>query len=606
MNKTLENYLVQKIKSTDITTVPGHWPDFETKEEIDEYFSQAKMLFEYAKNEKEEKGKMIIKSIVLKNFKSHRNTTINFDNKHTIIYGDNGTGKTSVGEAIAWCLTGANLFGTENITNKLITIGEGEMAVTLVIEKDGKEYEITRSKKKNEIEITINGVKSTQIDLYTQFIQDKDVFFTIFNPLYFTNLAPRDAKAILYKVLPEVSNEEVFKELSPEVAEALKKNGFSNANTFIEKQREILKDWEEGLLKSQGNIEILKQILNAKIPEMKSFDETQLKALEEKLIELQKNQNVEIEKELAVLKEQYKNPPIEKPQLKDTAVLQKAREELLQEYKQVQQQIKNLKPQYITCNKCGNKIDVTAKEKQLLLAKLQEIKEKGTKTAAELKAVIEENKKAEKEFQEKVNKYRKALEIKIKRLENALNTDTNKEQIQQIMQQIEKLRFEEREVISHNESVKALLRQKEEAKKKLKEVEEDIKLAEQQISEIKILIEYAKAFNSKKLELEAAEINKYLNKVSLQLWKIVQSTGEVRDDFKILYDGKEFNVLSYSERIKAGLEIANLIMGLTNIKFPIFIDNGESITTYTAPDTQIIETRVKEDTTELEIKTGKN
>ncbi|TCO68223.1 AAA family ATPase [Caldanaerobacter subterraneus] len=544
---------------------------------------------------------MVIKSMVLKNFKNHKNLSITFDNKRTIIYGDNGAGKTSIGEAIAWCLTGANLFGTENITNKLITIGKGEMAVTLVIEKDGKEYEITRSKKKNEMEITINGAKSTQIDLYTQFIQDKDVFFTIFNPLYFTNLAPRDAKAILYKVLPEVSNEEVFKALPPEIAETLKKNGFNNANTFIEKQREILKDWEEGLLKLEGNIEVYRQIIEAKIPEIKTFNETKLKELETQLLELQKNQNVEIEKELAILKEQYKNPPIEKPQLKDVSVLQKAREDLVQEYKRIQQQIKNLKPQYITCTNCGHKIDVTAKEKQLLLAKLQEIKEKGTKIAAELKAAIEENEKIKKEFEEKVNKYRKVLETKIKRLENTLNTNANKEQTQQIMQQIERLRFEEREVISHNESVKALLRQKEEAKRKLKEVEDDIKLAEQKINEVKTLIEYAKAFNAKKLELEAAEINKYLNKVSLQLWKVVQSTGEIKDDFKILYDGKEFNILSYSERIKAGLEIANLIMGLTNMRFPIFIDNAESITAYTAPDTQIIETRVKEGTKKLEV-----
>lgn len=545
---------------------------------------------------------MVIKSMVLKNFKNHKNLSITFDNKRTIIYGDNGAGKTSIGEAIAWCLTGANLFGTENITNKLITIGKGEMAVTLVIEKDGKEYEITRSKKKNEMEITINGAKSTQIDLYTQFIQDKDVFFTIFNPLYFTNLAPRDAKAILYKVLPEVSNEEVFKALPPEIAETLKKNGFNNANTFIEKQREILKDWEEGLLKLEGNIEVYRQIIEAKIPEIKTFNETKLKELETQLLELQKNQNVEIEKELAILKEQYKNPPIEKPQLKDVSVLQKAREDLVQEYKRIQQQIKNLKPQYITCTNCGHKIDVTAKEKQLLLAKLQEIKEKGTKIAAELKAAIEENEKIKKEFEEKVNKYKKVLETKIKRLENTLNTNANKEQTQQIMQQIERLRFEEREVISHNESVKALLRQKEEAKRKLKEVEDDIKLAEQKINEVKTLIEYAKAFNAKKLELEAAEINKYLNKVSLQLWKVVQSTGEIKDDFKILYDGKEFNILSYSERIKAGLEIANLIMGLTNMRFPIFIDNAESITTYTAPNTQIIETRVKEGTTRLGVR----
>ncbi|SDG49193.1 RecF/RecN/SMC N terminal domain-containing protein [Thermoanaerobacter thermohydrosulfuricus] len=549
---------------------------------------------------------MVIKSMVLKNFKNHKNLSITFDNKRTIIYGDNGAGKTSIGEAITWCLTGANLFGTENITNKLITIGKGEMAVTLVIEKDGKEYEITRSKKKNEIEITINGVKSTQIDLYTQFIQDKDVFFTIFNPLYFTNLAPRDAKAILYKVLPEVSNEEVFKALPLEIAETLKKNGFNNANTFIEKQREILKDWEEGLLKLEGNIEVYRQIIEAKIPEMKTFNETKLKELETQLLELQKNQNVEIEKELAILKEQYKNPPIEKPQLKDVSVLQKAREDLVQEYKRIQQQIKNLKPQYITCTNCGHKIDVTAKEKQLLLAKLQEIKEKGTKIAAELKAAIEENEKIKKEFEEKVNKYRKVLETKIKKLENELNTNTDKEQVRQIIQQIERLKFEEREVISHNESVKALLRQKEEAKKKLKEVEKDIKLAEQKINEVKTLIEYAKSFAAKKLELEAAEINKYLNKVSLQLWKIVQSTGEIKDDFKILYDGKEFNILSYSERIKAGLEIANLIIGLTNTKFPIFIDNAESITAYSMPDTQILEARVKEGARKLEIKTGGN
>ncbi|MBE3579022.1 MAG: AAA family ATPase [Caldanaerobacter subterraneus] len=549
---------------------------------------------------------MIIKSITLKNFKSHKNTIINFNDKNTVIYGDNGTGKTSIGEAIAWCLTGANLFGTENVTNKLVTIGKNEMSVTLVIEKDGKEYEITRSKKKNEIEITINGVKSTQIDLYTQFVQDKDIFFTVFNPLYFTTLAPRDAKAILYKVLPEVSNEEVFEKLSPEVAETLKKNGFNNANTFIEKQREILKDLEEGLLKSEGNIEVYRQILEAKIPEMKTFDETKLKELEAQLLELQKNQNVEIEKELAILKEQYKNPPIEKPQLKDISTLQKAREELLQEYKQIQQQIKNLTPQYITCNKCGNKIDITQKEKQFLLAKLQEIKEKGTKIAAELKTAIEENEKMKKEFEEKVNKYRKALEIKIKRLENALNTNTNKEQIQQLMQQIEELRHKEREAISHNESVKALLKQKEEAKRKLKEVEEDIRLTKQKINEVKILIEYAKAFNAKKLELEAAEINKYLNKVSLQLWKVVQATGEIKDDFKILYDNKEFNILSYSERIKAGLEIANLIIGLTGIKFPIFIDNAESITEYTAPDTQIIEARVKEGIKVIEVNTSQD
>ncbi|HHY79125.1 MAG TPA: hypothetical protein GX516_01970 [Thermoanaerobacter sp.] len=96
----------------------------------------------------------------------------------------------------------------------------------------------------------------------------------------------------------------------------------------------------------------------------------------------------------------------------------------------------------------------------------------------------------------------------------------------------------------------------------------------------------------KKLEKEATIIGQYLNKVSLQLQKIVKETGEIKDDFKILYDGREFNILSHSEKIKAGLEVAGLIIGLTNMKFPIFIDDAESITSYKAPETQIIEAKV--------------
>jgi hypothetical protein len=42
-------------------------------------------------------------------------------------------------------------------------------------------------------------------------------------------------------------------------------------------------------------------------------------------------------------------------------------------------------------------------------------------------------------------------------------------------------------------------------------------------------------------------------------------------------------------------------MGLTKTKFPIFIDNAESITTYSMPDTQIIEAKVKKGAKAIEI-----
>ena len=101
----------------------------------------------------------------------------------------------------------------------------------------------------------------------------------------------------------------------------------------------------------------------------------------------------------------------------------------------------------------------------------------------------------------------------------------------------------------------------------------------------------AKGFNSIKLRKQAENINVYLDKVTIQLQKVTQQ-GEIKDDFKILYKGKEFNVLSNSERIKAGLEVANLIMNNIDTKFPVFIDNAESITKYNELDTQIIEAKV--------------
>jgi len=47
--------------------------------------------------------------------------------------------------------------------------------------------------------------------------------------------------------------------------------------------------------------------------------------------------------------------------------------------------------------------------------------------------------------------------------------------------------------------------------------------------------------------------------------------------FKFSYDGKPYKFLSLSEKIKAGLEVSELIKKLTGRNYPVFIDNGESI-----------------------------
>lgn len=548
--------------------------------------------------------KLKIKELEVKNFKNHDYLKLEFNPIKTVILGDNGTGKTSIGEAIAFCLTGCDLYGTENVANKLMKKNKTDMYVKITVELDGKTYEIKREKNKG-IEITVDGIRTSQIELYTKFVQDKSIFFSVFNPLYFTSLAPKDAKEILMKVLPEVSKEEVFKDMTTAAVNALKKYEFVTANTIIEAARARLKTLEENLVYLQGVIDTQKQFIAAEIPNEQTFNEEDLKRLEEELLSLQKNEvnteKIEAEKKLAELRARLNAVPFEKPQIKDESLLEKQRQELLQEYYKIINEINKLKPQIITCNRCGNKIQIESTEKQFLMKKLNEIKEKGTNVSAQLKLVKAENQRLIEEYNQKVENYKRQIQQEIQQLEdyikNITDTEVQKEadtkaKIEELQKKISELKEKQKEVITNNQTRATLLKQKEEAQRRIKEAEKEVEMNKKEINELKELIEYAKQYNAKKLEKESKIISKYLNKVSLQLQKVVKDTGEIKDDFKILYDGKEFGILSHSERIKAGLEIANLIMGLTNMKFPIFIDDAESITSYNMLETQIIEARV--------------
>jgi hypothetical protein len=93
----------------------------------------------------------------------------------------------------------------------------------------------------------------------------------------------------------------------------------------------------------------------------------------------------------------------------------------------------------------------------------------------------------------------------------------------------------------------------------------------------KHLLECAlKSYVSERVKLRFADFG-MLNRVSLMLCETVKTTGEIRDVFRLSYDGRPYNCLSLSERIKTGLEISALMKRLTDSDYPVFIDNGESV-----------------------------
>ena len=103
---------------------------------------------------------------------------------------------------------------------------------------------------------------------------------------------------------------------------------------------------------------------------------------------------------------------------------------------------------------------------------------------------------------------------------------------------------------------------------KLKEIEEKIQAK-------KALISAAAQYVAKRSELLFASLK--MNRVEISLYDVVKTTGEVKDTFRFTYNGRRYDRLSLSEKIRAGMEVSELMKRLTGRNYPQFIDNMESV-----------------------------
>lgn len=98
--------------------------------------------------------KIQFKKIVINNFMSLGDISIDLDNQgYTLVSGinnnpsdlakSNGSGKSSIFEAIVWCLTGETMRGNKDITNNVINKGT---RVTLYFNIDNNSYKLIRTK----------------------------------------------------------------------------------------------------------------------------------------------------------------------------------------------------------------------------------------------------------------------------------------------------------------------------------------------------------------------------------------------------------------------------------------------------------------------------
>ena len=157
----------------------------------------------------------------------------------------------------------------------------------------------------------------------------------------------------------------------------------------------------------------------------------------------------------------------------------------------------------------------------------------------------------------------------------------------ELKQKIDELNKEKSEIalfnkaieIKHNDIVKAK-----------KQIEEFDKLSEDMTNKIEMYskqVKIATRLNFIIIQEQMKKVKDYLKNVTIEFSGIDEATGEIIDVYEIKYKGRKYEKLSKSYKLRADIEIANLINQVTGIKTPMFIDDVESITGINvSPNTQ--------------------
>ena len=100
-------------------------------------------------------SKIVLKKMVLKNFKGIKSFVFEPSEKETKVFGDNGVGKTTLRNAYLWCLTGRDSENRHNHEIKPLDkdnnpIHHLESSVELFLEKEEKKSSVKKSKKKKD------------------------------------------------------------------------------------------------------------------------------------------------------------------------------------------------------------------------------------------------------------------------------------------------------------------------------------------------------------------------------------------------------------------------------------------------------------------------
>ena len=547
-------------------------------------------------------------------FKSYQQPTdLTFGNP-TVITGGNGRGKTSIADAIAFAVTGLPFFGERGI-DRLHNEAQPDVSITMnFVDEAGTAHVLTRTRHKSTMSILYDGYTIRQMDL-TELFGEKDVFLSIFNPLYFIEELGEDGKNLLERHLPLISHEAVLAQLSDATRAALENEPLLSPDTYLKKKRADIRELEETIIYFQGQKDLSETqgenreqsiaaltarhtALAKEVEELeaKRFDGLDTKAMEQQLVELSARYHeaaqddspldaeiLALERKLAARKaEQYQSPYTQA-----IAEANARLAELAARFNQDKQAFHACIPGE-PCPTCRRLItaETLVEVRSALETSSKATIAAGQEQRAQLNELNENDAKARAVFDQFQADDVAELEgqlagLKAKKSEDSPANDL-RAQIQQLtadleygnLSEVEYARLKEcreelRECAADLKAAQAAADQKPE------DFDGKIKAAQDKITALKKLIADVAIYVSERAKLTFSALK--MNRVEISLYDVVKTTGERKDVFKFTYGGRRYDRLSLSEKIRAGMEVSELMKRLTGRNYPVFVDNMESV-----------------------------
>lgn len=564
-----------------------------------------------------------ITSLMLSGFKSYEEPTELVFGNPTVITGGNGRGKSSIADAIAFAVTGCPFFGERGI-DRLHNENNPDVAIRMCfVDETGTLHELNRTRRKNRMTITYDGYEIRQLDLADLF-GERDVFLSIFNPLYFIEELGEDGKKLLERYLPTIPHETVLSQLSEPVREHLKNETILSPEGSLKRCREEIRGLEEritylrgqkDLAASQGESheqaeqELILQAdtLREEIAELeqRQFSGMDVSDMQERLVELsgryeeaardERTDTSKLREQLQTLREKIARREGEQYQSKFTEALAEASARVKDLGVRYQRESAAYKAFHagMECPACHRSVtEQSLPEVQAALKKvLSELYAAGSEQRAQLIELQEMDKKAADTFaqfkEDDLGKWAAEaaeMEQRCASLAEQASAETERlrAEIQTLTADLEYGNLSQSEY-DHLGTCREELRQSE-AKiaalqtmtaAQLPDFDQEIAQTNASIAEIKRKMANVIAYISKRAELTFSQLK--MNRVEISLYDVVKSTGEVKDTFKFQYGGRRYDRLSLSEKIRAGMEVSELMKRLTGRNYPVFVDNMESV-----------------------------